>query len=245
MDIKNGEMPVMLNDKENSLFGNNMSKTIVIRSSEANALEIAALELTKNNVIALPTDTVYGLACSAISHKAIKRLYDIKGREETKPVAICVATLTDLRIYGEANHLPEDLLHELLPGAVTIVLNRTKHLNNPYLNKCVVKIGIRIPDSDFIHNLSTLFKLPIALTSANKSSEKSTLSIQEFQPLWPKLGAVIDGGLVGLSEEQRAASTVVDLSRPGFYKIIRDGVAVKRTVEILRKFNIELDAQVS
>lgn len=211
----------------------------VIRSNDKGAIRQAANLLETGQVIALPTDTVYGLACSANNPKAIQRLYGIKGREETKPVAICVAEFEDLRHWGQADHLPDKLLAQLLPGAVTIVVNKSVHLDNPFLNPGVQKIGIRIPDFDFIRNVAKAFRSPIALTSANRSSEKSTLSIHEFKKLWPSLGAIFDGGHLGLQEEQRAASTVIDLSQKGYYKIIRVGVAGQHTVQVAEQFGLQ------
>lgn len=210
----------------------------IIKSCATNSSEFASELLSDGSVIALPTDTVYGLACSANDPAAIQKLYKIKGREENKPVAICVAEYDDLRYWGEAKHIPVSLLKMLLPGAVTIVVYKSKYLNNPFLNPGVDKIGIRIPDFDFIRNISRSFKYPIALTSANKSSEKSTLKIEEFKHLWSQLGAVFDGGQLGILEEQRAASTVIDLSKEGFYKIIREGVAIKHTLEVMKQFKI-------
>lgn len=211
---------------------------IVVKCSSADAVQRAAHHLKASNVIALPTDTVYGLACSANNRKAIQKLYDIKGRQESKPVAICVATIADLRHWGEASHLPDELLQKLLPGPVTIVLNRSAKLDNPYLNRGVSKIGIRIPDFAFIQEVSRVYGFPIALTSANRSAEKSTLNVDEFQSLWSQLGAVFDGGRLGQTEDQRAASTVVDLSEPGRYKIIRNGVAVHKTICAIEQFEI-------
>lgn len=213
-------------------------KVLVCKSSDCDSVRIASDLLRAGNVIALPTDTVYGLACSANDPESIQRLYAIKGREEKKPVAICVADYEDLRYWGDAKHLPISLLKKLLPGPVTIVVDKSPNLDNPFLNCGVKKIGIRIPDFDFIRDLSRNFKYPIALTSANKSSEKSTLNIKEFEKLWPLLGGVFDGGPLGIEEEQRAASTVVDLSKEGCYKIIRDGVAISHTVEVMKEFGI-------
>lgn len=214
------------------------STTLVTKCASLKATFKAVEQLAANNVIALPTDTVYGLACNANSREAIQKLYEIKGREETKPVAICVATISDVRHWGQAEHLADELLVQLLPGAVTIVLNRSPALDNPYLNRGVCKIGIRIPDFPFIQQLCREYEWPIALTSANRSSEKSTLNIDEFCGLWPQLGGVFDGGQLGLTEDQRAASTVVDLSTPGFYQIIRTGVAVHNTIEVIRRYGL-------
>lgn len=211
---------------------------LIVTCADDNAVSMAANALRSGSVIAIPTDTVYGLACNANNHEAIRALYEIKGRNELKPVAICVPTITDLRHWSEAAHLDNDLLEQLLPGAVTIVLRRSKNLDNPYLNNGIEKIGIRIPKFEFIQNVSSLCGFPVALTSANRSSEKSTLHIDEFKQLWPHLGVVFDGGQLGVTEEQRAASTVIDLSKEGYYKIIRNGVAASQTIKAVEGFGI-------
>lgn len=214
----------------------------IVNVSDPQAVDIASDFLHRGEVIALPTDTVYGFACSANNPEAIQRLYSIKCREKSKPIAICVNNLKSFRYWSKADHLEEDLLQRLLPGAVTIVLNKSENLNNPYLNPGVSKIGIRIPDFNFIQSVCMKFELPIALTSANLSFEKSTLNVNEFKDLWPKLKAVFDGGQLGQDENSRSASTVIDLSVPGRFKIIREGVAIEKTLDIMKHFNIILDS---
>lgn len=214
----------------------------IIDCSKSCAVKMAADRLHNGKVIALPTDTVYGLACSANDQLAIQKLYEIKGRNEEKPVAVCVSSIAQLKYYSDADHLSNDLLNQLLPGAVTIILNKSKHLNNPFLNQGIRKIGLRIPDYKFIQNVSAKFVEPIALTSANKSGADSTLDVYEFQSLWPDLDVIFDGGHLGDIEndmKQRCASTVVDLSIPGVYEIIRNGIAIEHTNEVMQKFNIK------
>lgn len=229
--------------RANSYFKRKMFDNLnVIKCCDNAAVANASQHLKLGNVIALPTDTVYGFACSANDQKAIQTLYEIKGRTEEKPVAICVPSIDQLRKYGEAGHLPTNLLEKLFPGPVTIVLNKSKYLNNPYLNPGVLKIGIRIPDYEFIHKVSATFVQPIALTSANHSGEKSTLEAIEFKDLWPKVGAVFDGGHLGdvnNENKQREASTVIDLSTPGAYKIIRKGIAVEYTTNVVETFQFK------
>lgn len=219
-----------------------MGNTKIIGCFDEHAVDIAAQRLHQGEVIALPTDTVYGLACSANDPRAIQKLYDIKGRDEEKPVAVCVSSISQLKYYSEASHLPDDLLHRLLPGAVTIILNKSKHLNNPFLNNGLQKIGLRIPDYDFIQKVSAKFVEPIALTSANRSGASSTLDVFEFNDLWPDLSVVFDGGHLGDKDndmKQRCASTVIDLSTPGLYQIIRNGIAMEHTVRIMNEFNLK------
>ncbi|PZC71278.1 hypothetical protein B5X24_HaOG213680 [Helicoverpa armigera] len=212
----------------------------VISSFEDYASTKAAEYLGKGQVIAVPTDTIYGLACSANCPDAIKKLYAIKGRDSAKPVAICVSYIKDVRKWGEADHLPDDLLHSLLPGPVTVVLEKTKYLDNPFLNPTATKIGIRIPDHDFVNRVTKIFDKPVALTSANFSNEPSTLSIKEFEHLFGHLGAVFDGGVLSQGLEQnRTGSTVVDLSQQGTYNVIRRGISYDRVVKIVESFGLK------
>lgn len=214
------------------------TSTTIMKTWEKGAVHLAAEMLKAGHVIALPTDTIYGLACSANNPEAIKELYNIKGRNEEKPVAICVSDYGDLRHWGEADHLPTELIKKLLPGAVTIVVNKSKHLNNPYLNPGVQKIGIRIPNFNFIRDVCRVFNQPMALTSANRSSEKSTLQIEEFKSIWHQLAAVFDGGSLSEAEDHRVGSTVIDLSRKGSCEIIRRGISCDETLEILKDHGI-------
>ncbi|EDW02432.1 yrdC domain-containing protein, mitochondrial [Drosophila grimshawi] len=228
----------MKNQKEQS------HSTPVYAVDALNALKLAEQCLQLGKVIALPTDTVYGLACDANNEEAIQRLYEIKGRDAHKPVAICVNTIGALRRYGQASHLSDELLTRLLPGPLTIVIERTPQLSNRFLNPSTTRIGIRIPDFKFMRDLcGTWHEQPLALTSANRSSAPSSLHISEFQALWPQLGAVFDAGRIGLSEERRLASTVIDLVTPGCYDIVRSGVALKQTLAVLHEFGYVAKSQ--
>lgn len=200
----------------------------------------AAEYLANGQVIAVPTDTIYGLACSANCPDAIKKLYTIKGRDSGKPVAICVTSITDVRKWGAAEHLADNLLNSLLPGPVTVVLERTKLLDNPYLNPTTTKIGIRIPKHSFMNNFTKIFDMPVALTSANFSNEPSTLSVKEFEHLFAQLGAVFDGGLLNHGLDQnRTGSTVIDLSEIGLYNVIRKGTSFEKVVGIVESYGLK------
>lgn len=212
----------------------------IIQTLDVDAPKIAANLLIAGQVIAVPTDTIYGLACSANCEVSIKKLYSIKGRDEQKPVAICVSNIDDVRKWGKATHLRHSLLNKLLPGPITIILEKTELLNNPYLNPSTCKIGIRIPDYKFINKVTEIFNMPLALTSANPSSLPSTLSIKEFEQLYPHLGAVFDGGVLNRGlDENRTGSTVVDLSMAGHYEITRRGVSCEMIEAILQEYNLK------
>ncbi|KPP65308.1 yrdC domain-containing protein, mitochondrial-like [Scleropages formosus] len=205
-------------------------------------LEITAKALKEGEVVAVPTDTLYGLACLAQNSEAIKKVYDMKGRNGKKPLAICVGEIEDIYRYCKVT-VPESLLRDLLPGPVTLVLERSETLNED-LNPFTPLVGVRIPDSGFIRQLSQMCGEPLALTSANVSSHRSTVAVHEFRDLWPRLGLVVDGGQIGdRSPQSRLGSTVIDLSVPGKYRIIRPGCALSSTTDVLKlQYNLLQDA---
>lgn len=146
-----------------------------------------------------------------------------------------------MKHWGRAEHLPIELLIELLPGPVTIVLLKSIALNNPFLNPGVDKVGIRIPDFDFIRDICREFNEPMALTSANRSNKKSSLNINEFSELWPQISVVFDHGNLSDIEENRAGSTVIDLSESNVCKVIRQGILFEQTVKILKEFKFKIE----
>ena len=84
----------------------------------------AVSALQRGQVIAIPTDTLYGLATDANSSSGIQQIYSIKQRQMVAPLAICIADVADLHRYCHAEHLPEQLLQQLLPGPITLILRR-------------------------------------------------------------------------------------------------------------------------
>jgi len=142
--------------------------------------------------------------------------------------------VSDIEAIGDTSHLPDGLLDSLLPGPVTVVLNRSRKLNGA-LNPGNANVAVRVPDDLFIRSVAKVFDGPIALTSANTSSQPSTLNVEEFKHMWPLLGAVFEGGTM---EGSRKGSTVVDLSVPYHYSILREGSALSATVLKLTSYGI-------
>ncbi|CAG0878671.1 unnamed protein product [Darwinula stevensoni] len=192
---------------------------------------VAAKALLSGGVIALPTDTIYGIAALAQDPDAVQKIYKIKSRQTCKPLAICVADIDDIFHWGQVT-VSRELLERLLPGPVTLVFRRSSKLN-PALNPGTDLVGIRIPDHDFVKAVCQQCRGPLALTSANISSGLSPLCIKEFSSLWPQLAFVFDGGKLGDTKEARLGSTVVDLSHRGQYSFIRPGCACLATQSIL------------
>lgn len=199
--------------------------------------------LRRNNVIAVPTDTIYGITGLAQSTKAVRKIYDIKGRHLTKPISICVSCVADVAMWGRVT-VSNQLLSELLPGPVTVVFERTLSLN-PDLNPGTSLVGIRVPNHGFVREICDKCAEPLALTSANISSEPSALTVKEFEALWPKLHMVFDGGTLGKTAASRKGSTVVDLSKSGLFTIIREGSACHQTTMVLKKYGLKEEKKIN
>jgi tRNA threonylcarbamoyl adenosine modification protein (Sua5/YciO/YrdC/YwlC family) len=134
---------------------------------------------------------------------------------------MCVAKHTDLEKWSHVT-VDEACLRQLLPGPVTLVFDRKDTLPKE-LNPNTTSIGIRIPDYKFMIELAAFCDEPIALTSANVSNQPSSLSIKEFESLWDHLDLIVDGGELSQNQLAKAGSTVIDLTKKGTYKIIREG----------------------
>ncbi|CAK9295274.1 unnamed protein product [Gordionus sp. m RMFG-2023] len=170
--------------------------------------------LLHGGVISMPTDTIYGIACSAQNIKAVQRLYNVKQRNILKPIAICVADIDQIYKYAEVN-VDKCMLNELLPGPYTLLFNH-----------------------DFLYNLTkSLSSGPIALTSANLSNEPNSLEIKDFKNIWTNLDLIIDGGKIDNKEAQ--GSTIIDLTNLNHYKITRKGSGLEKCIKILNKYNLQ------
>ncbi|XVF46354.1 hypothetical protein PTKIN_Ptkin03bG0020400 [Pterospermum kingtungense] len=175
-----------------------------------------------------------GNTCS--SAEAVDRIYEIKGRKHTSPLAICVGDVPDIKRFAVTGHLPHGLLDSLLPGPVTVILGRGESsILETSLNLGLGSIGVRVPDCDFIRIIARGAESALALTSANLSGQPSSVSIKDFENLWEHCAYVYDGGVLPAG---RAGSTVVDLTKPGRYRILRPGSAKEETVAILQKYSL-------
>lgn len=195
---------------------------------------LAVAALRAGEVIAVPTDTLYGLAADACSAAAVQRVYAIKGRDLSNALAICVADVADVDRFAATAHLPAGLLDALFPGPVTLVLPRGEQSQlDAALNPGLPNVGVRVPDADFVRAVARGLGGALALTSANASRARSTVCIDEFRGLWPACARVFDAG--PLPGGSRAGSTVVDLSRPGGFRVLRPGSALEHTRRVLEE----------
>lgn len=192
----------------------------------------AEAALREERIIAVPTDTIYGIAGLASSSKAIQEIYEIKKRDFSKPLAVCVADYHDISEICHTEHLPPSLLKSLLPGPVTVILQRKTpcHLLSDALNPGIDALAVRIPDFPFLRAVCRQAQTPLALTSANLSGDQSPVRTTEMGDVATQCALIFDHGVLG---DMRAGSTIVDLRRPGMFSIIRQGAALEQTINTL------------
>lgn len=197
----------------------------IIKESDFNALDLACDFLAAGKIIAFATDTVYGLAVDASNSKAVEALYNLKKRDEKKPIAIFVKDLEAAKQIFLFDETSTKLAERFLPGSLTLVLATQAATTSklaPNLNQNNDKfLGFRIIENNFIQNLLRKFAGILAVTSANESTQKAATSAAEVEKYFKfsQLDLLIDGGI----SKQETASTVVKIT-DGKVTILRQGL---------------------
>jgi len=204
------------------------SHTQIVSINNPQAIEQALTLLREGNLVAFPTDTVYGVGALAFESRAIEKLYIVKGRDSAKAIAVLLPDPTDLhRVAGGVGDMAQRLAQRFWPGPLTLVVPR--HPALPENISPLRTVGVRMPGHPF--TLALLAQAgPLATTSANLSGASSPSTAQEvFDQLDGRIPLILDGGRTpgGVS------STVVDCtgSKP---VIIRPGpISLDQILEVL------------
>ncbi|MCC6234183.1 MAG: threonylcarbamoyl-AMP synthase [Verrucomicrobiales bacterium] len=186
----------------------------------ARAVAHAADCLKRGEVIALPTETVYGLAANALDPRAVRRIYEIKGRPETNPVIVHVASASLARACVRDWTAPADrLARAFWPGPLTLVLEKADSIPE-VVTAGGHTVGVRWPAHPLMQAVIRACGFPIAAPSANRANGISpTCAAHVVESLGEGLDWVIDGGPSSVGIE----STVVDLvARPP--RVLRPGM---------------------
>lgn len=167
--------------------------------------DAAIQALNDSLVLAVPTETVYGLAVKADNQPAIDKLIALKSRphESEKIFALMLGDPADIHYYAHVPHEAADLANRYFPGPLTLVLPKNPNFRNPYFDHYDT-IGIRIPDHPFMLEL-LLRAGPLIVTSANPRGEESAISGSEVAERMPEVDAVIDS-----EADNQLPSTVID-----------------------------------
>lgn len=171
-------------------------------SSKGKDINKAFQLLLQGKVIAIPTETVYGLACNALDVKAVEKLYRIKERSSLKALPIQVASVYEVKKYVKS--IPEpinELMKRFWPGPLTVVLEKNDLILD-IVTAGLPGIAIRIPDHPITLELLKTCPFPLAVTSANISGNESLTDADSvLYELNGKIPYVLDGGKSKIGKE--------------------------------------------
>ena len=203
-------------------------ETIRLLPARHNIAARAAAVLQKGGVVLYPTDTLYGLGADAFSDDAVAKVYDIKGREEGKPIHALVSGVEMAEEYGEVSDLARQLLRELPRGMLTLIVPKKRGVETG-VGRGITTFGFRGPDNAFCQSLLKEFGSPVTATSANRSGEAPRRRvvgiIHQLGESADNIDMCVDAGEL----PARMPSTVVDLSRKEPI-ILREGAILSADV---------------
>lgn len=193
-------------------------QTVIANPTDSTVLDQAAALLNDQQVIAAPTDTVYGLVCCYDSVAAIDALYEAKGRPPEKALPILLAGEDQLdQVVAEVSALARGLMERFWPGPLTLVLPGLPHLP-ARLTAGMDSVAVRVPDHPVLRALAQASG-PLASSSANRSGGPDTASAQAvLAQLDGLVPLILDGG----TAPGGIPSTVLTLTETGPV-ILREG----------------------
>jgi tRNA threonylcarbamoyl adenosine modification protein (Sua5/YciO/YrdC/YwlC family) len=177
--------------------------------------------LRKGDVVALPTDTFYGLAVDPVNLHAVEQIYQIKSRQKNKPLSLLISSLSQAyELARDTNPLLDKLAERFWPGPLTIIvkagcklpLRSTAHTGN---------VALRVPDAAIARAVVEQFGLPITATSANlQGASECTSAACVRDQIGDLIPLIIDGG----STAHTQPTTIIDLTLgEGRWEILREG----------------------
>ena len=182
-------------------------------------LNSASKFLGEGQIIAIPTDTYYGLACDPFNFEALNKLFELKERDIRKPLPLLISAKEDLLNYGVDYSEFENLLDAFWPGPLTIVM-KTKLKFYSGLIENDGYVGFRVPNLDFVRDLIKSSGNPITGTSANISGQPET---KDINVLKDSLDLNIVKMIISINcGKEQSASTVIKLSK-GRMEMLREG----------------------
>jgi tRNA threonylcarbamoyl adenosine modification protein (Sua5/YciO/YrdC/YwlC family) len=183
---------------------------------EPRKIKRACDALQSGEVIAYPTDTVYGLGCDLFNKKAVDRLYQIKGMDRSQKLAFVCSDLAEVSRYAVMHDSIYRILRRYLPGPYTFLLQATREV--PKVVQSPRKtVGVKIPDHQVALSLTRELGRPIISTTAARHGQDPHLDAREIDAEFAGLALVLDAGPGGL-----VPTSIVDLTgdRP---RVVRVG----------------------
>ena len=201
-----------------------------ISKCDATVISSASAALKAGHLIAMPTETVYGLGADATNLEAVKRIYEVKGRPSDHPLIVHIASLDQIDQW--AIDIPEfaiKLARDFWPGPMTLVLKRSQRAKD-FITGGQETVALRVPAHPIALSLLQEFKEGIAAPSANRFGSVSPTTAEaveeELKDYLSPQDLILDGGqcLVGVE------STIIDCAKETPF-ILRPGAITAEMIE--------------
>jgi L-threonylcarbamoyladenylate synthase len=190
-------------------------------------LALLARALIAGDVVAVPTETVYGLAGDALNTQAVKKIFRAKGRPTNDPLIVHIHSLAQLDQLAERNGAVEKLARAFWPGPLTLILPK-KPVVPDLVTSGRPSVAIRMPNHPLFRKLLRACGRPLAAPSANPFGYISpTCAAHVRDGLGKKIRYILDGGSCAIGVE----STILDLRDPKRPAILRPGAIERRAIE--------------
>jgi L-threonylcarbamoyladenylate synthase len=189
--------------------GDLMSETLCLDADTPGAVDRAVELLRRGQVVAFPTDTVYGVGAHAFLPRAVARLYAAKGRPGQRAIPLLLPGAEAMRLVCAAiPDLAWELARHFWPGGLTLVLQRAPHVPD-VVTAGGPSVAVRVPDQELVQRLCRQLGAPLATTSANPhGAPDAVTAAQVLTGLAGRVPLVLDGGTC----RGGVASTVLDLT---------------------------------
>lgn len=213
----------------------NVDKNVEKNPACAQIVDAAHL-LREGEVVAFPTETVYGLGANALSDEAVAKIFEAKGRPSDNPLIVHIGDESQLpMIVREVPDKARKVMNAFWPGPITIILPKTDAVASK-VTANLDTVGVRMPDHPIALELIKEAGVPIAAPSANRSGRPSPTSAEHVrEDLYGRIAGIVDGGTTGVGVE----STVLDMTveppiilRPG-------GVTREQLVEVIGDVHVD------
>ncbi len=184
--------------------------------------------LTSGKLIIFPTETLYGIGANALNENAVKEIFEVKNRPESKPILVLISKLEMLdRLVLEVPEIAKILMNKYWPGALTIIFKKKANIP-PSLNPNGDTIAVRMTSSKTARKIIDLCKFPITAPSANISGKEP---IKNYEEALREFGnsTLIEHMIEDQELKDSKPSTIIDVS-DGSLKIIREGVISEKEI---------------
>ena len=188
----------------------------------------AAAVLRDGGLVAMPTETVYGLAANALDGNAVRRIFEAKGRPMDNPLIVHIAEIADIERLGLVREFPETarkLAEAFWPGPLTIIMDKGSVIPDE-VSAGLSTVAIRLPSHPDARRLIRESGLPLAAPSANTSGKPSPTTAQHvIDDMDGRIEAVIDGGACDVGVESTVITVATDIPR-----ILRPGIITREEI---------------